>query len=144
MRCEQVMKRHVHRASPADSLRAVAQKMREQDIGFLPVCDENDRVVGVVTDRDLVLRACADDRSMSATRVEAIMSPDVMACRPGQGIRHAEQLMREHKKSRIVVTDEEGRLVGVISLSDLAQYETPAHMAETFASIAERKYERGL
>lgn len=140
MRCEQVMKRHVHRASPTDTLRAVAQKMREHDIGFVPVCDAEDRVLGVVTDRDIVLRACADDQPLSETRVDAVMSPDVVTCRPAQGIRHAEQLMRDNHKSRIVVTDADGKLAGVISLSDLAQYETPAHTAETLAGIASRKY----
>ena len=143
MRCEQIMKRHVHRARPTDSLRAAAQKMREYNVGFLPVCDEHDHVVGVVSDRDIVVRACADDKTMSATRVEAVMSPDVIACRPTHGIRHAETLMIENRKSRVVVTDADGVLLGVISLSDLVQYETPAHTADTLAAISERKYERG-
>lgn len=135
------MKRHIHRARPTDSLRAVAQKMREEDIGFLPVCDEEDRVMGVVTDRDIVVRACADDRSMSATRVETILSPDIIACRPTHGVGHAEALMRKHRKSRIVVTDADGKLVGVISLSDIAQYEPRA--GETLAAVASRKYVGG-
>lgn len=143
MRCEQVMKRHLHRVRPTDSLRVAAQKMREHDIGFLPVCDEQDHVIGVVTDRDIVVRACADDHAMSETRVEAIMSPDVIACRPTHGIRHAEALMSKNRKARIVITDADDTLVGVISMSDLAQYETPAHTAETLAGISSRKYERG-
>jgi CBS domain-containing protein len=143
MRCEQVMKRLVHRARSTDSLRAAAQKMREHDVGFLPVCDEEDHVIGVVTDRDIVVRACADDKAMTATRVEAVMSPDVIACRPTHGLRHAEALMIENRKSRMVITDADGKLLGVISMSDLAQYETPAHMAETLAGISARKYVRG-
>lgn len=142
MRCEEIMKRHVHRLRPADTLRTAAQKMREHGVGFLPVCDEGGRVVGVVTDRDLVLRACADERPMT-TSVEAVMSTDVVSCRPSHGVRHAEALMREHRKSRIVVVGDHGALEGILSLSDVAQYETRAHTADTLAAISERKYERG-
>jgi CBS domain-containing protein len=143
MRCDEIMKRHVHRAAPTDSLRAVAQMMREEDIGFVPVCDEEGRVIGVVTDRDIVVRACADDRSMSATRAAVVMSPDLITCRPSHGVGHAEALMRDNRKSRILVTEPNGELVGVISLSDLAQYETPKHTADTLAAISSRKYDRG-
>jgi len=137
------MKRFIHRVKPSDNVQLAAQKMREHDIGFLPVCDEADRVVGVLTDRDIVLRACADDKSMSATLVESVMSPDVIACRPAHGIRHAEALMRDNRKSRIVVTDADRVLLGVISFSDIAQYETSGRIAETLTGISSRKYDRG-
>src|SRR5436190_24221500 len=124
MRCDQVMKRLVHFVSPADSLRAAAQMMRDKDVGFLVVCDHEDAVIGVITDRDIVLRAAADDRAMSATRVETAMSPDVITVRPAQDVADAEALMRDQHKSRMVVTDDDGTLRGVLSLSDIAQYET--------------------
>ncbi len=115
--------------------------MREHSVGFLPVCDAEHRVVGVLTDRDIVVRACAANRALDATRVEAVMTKEVVSCRPSHGIRHAEALMIEHRKQRIVVIDEDHRLVGVISLSDVVQYEKPAQSARALAGVASRKYD---
>jgi CBS domain-containing protein len=141
MRCEELMKRHVERVSPSDSLRTAAQKMREHNIGFLPVCDSAGRVLGVLTDRDIVVRACAVGRDIERTPVEVVMSPDVISCRPTQTVRHAEELMMTTRRSRIVVTDPGGTLLGVISLSDIAQYETPSRTADTLQGITSRKYD---
>jgi CBS domain-containing protein len=141
MRCEEVMKRHVERLHPDDTLLAAAQKMREHDVGFLPVCEEDGRVVGVITDRDIVVRACANDVRMTEVRVGAIMTTDVVSCRASHGIRHVEALMIKYRKLRVVVTDPFGVLLGVISLSDVAQYEAPSHTATTLYGVTARKYD---
>jgi len=115
--------------------------MREQDLGFLPVCDEAGRVVGVVTDRDLARRVCAEDARASATPVRDIMSVGVVACRPAHTVAHAERQMRRHKVTRIVIKDDEDRLLGVLSLSDVAQYVRDAQTGSTLRVISERKYQ---
>jgi len=135
------MRRHVERLRPSDTLVAAAQKMREHDVGFLPVCDDDGRVVGVLTDRDLVVRACANGAKLDEVRVDAIMSTDLVSCRPSHGVGHVEALMVKFRKLRVLVTDEFGRLLGVISLSDVAQYEAPARTASTLYGITARKYD---
>jgi CBS domain-containing protein len=104
------------------------------------VCDARGRVVGVVTDRDLAVRVCAQGGMAEETLVGSVMTPDVVACRPGHPVGHAERLMSRHHVSRVFVTRRDGVLVGVLSLSDVAQFERPARVARTLAAIAERKY----
>src|SRR5262245_24221872 len=82
MRCEQIMKRNIECVTSQDNVQAAARKMRDQNIGFLPVCENGQKVVGTVTDRDVVLRACAEDRLPSSTRIADVMTREVIACRP--------------------------------------------------------------
>ena len=114
--------------------------MRELEIGFLPVCDRSGITVGVVTDRDIVTRACALDEDLHTTPVRRIMTSAVLACRPDEPISRAESRMRRHRVTRLVVTDPLRRALGVVSLSDLAQYERPSAIGRTLRGVAQRKY----
>lgn len=96
---------------------AAARMMRERGIGDVLVTDEG-RLRGVLTDRDIVVRAVADERADTATAVE-ICSQDVVTCRPTDEVDRAVALMREHAIRRLPVVDD-GELVGVVSLGDLA------------------------
>jgi CBS domain-containing protein len=117
------MKTNVECVTPQDSVETAAQVMRARNIGFLPVCDEKtDRVVGTVTDRDIAIRVVAEHKSAS-TRVASIMTRDAVVCRPEDDLATAEELMTENLVSRIMCVDEQDELVGVISLSDLAQFD---------------------
>jgi CBS domain-containing protein len=140
MRCDMIMKRRVRHVREADTARRAAALMLEEDLGFLPVCDAHGCVVGVVTDRDLVLRVIAVGRDAGKVTIGEVMTPHVVACRPGHGLGHVEALMRRHRKSRIVVTGAHGELCGVISLSDIAQYERPARAGRALEAISARKY----
>jgi CBS-domain-containing membrane protein len=117
--CQQIMKRDIACLAPGASVQSAAATMRDQNIGFLPVCDDGDEVLGTVTDRDIAIRAVAENLSPQ-TAVEDVMTPEVIACRPEDDIEQAQQLMARHHKSRIMCIDRNGHLVGVISLSDLA------------------------
>jgi CBS domain-containing protein len=120
MQCGVLMKTFVECVSPQDSVETAAQVMRDRNIGFLPVCDERtDRVVGTITDRDIAIRVVAD-RKPATTRVASIMTPDAVACRPEDDIATAEERMAENLVSRIMCINDDGELVGVISLSDIA------------------------
>jgi CBS-domain-containing membrane protein len=121
MLCEEVMHRDVAFVSPDDSIEAAAQTMRDEDVGFLPVIDEQRHVVGTVTDRDLVVRALAVGNFDA--KCKDVMSSEVVGCQPTDDLRRAEQLMSEHKIVRLVMLDDVGRLLGVISFSDLAGWE---------------------
>ena len=140
MRCDQVMKRSVHSVRAEDTVLHAVRVMLEEEIGFLPVCGDREKVIGVLTDRDIVLRACAACRDPATSSVREVMTPQVIACRPGHALGHAEALMRKYRKSRIVITDATGRLLGVLSLSDIVQYETPTRTARALYAIASRKY----
>jgi CBS domain-containing protein len=138
MRCEEIMKRDVECCTPQATAQAAAQRMREQQIGFLPVCDEARKVLGTVTDRDLTLRILADARAPT-TPLGEVLTREVVACRPEDDLRKAEELMGRNQKSRIMCVDGEGRLVGVISLSDIAQKENGAKAAQTLRKVSERE-----
>src|SRR5207245_2388255 len=82
MKCEQIMKADVECVSPTDPAQAAATRMRDAEIGFLPVCDDDQRVIGTVTDRDLCVRLLADGRS-PMTRVREVMTgPPIVSCLP--------------------------------------------------------------
>ncbi len=125
---------------PDDSLLAAARAMRELDIGFWPVVDAAGVLVGVLTDRDIVVRACAEDAHPSAVTVGSVMTRGATTCAGEDPIGVAEAKMRRHRVLRIVVTDDRGAPIGVISLSDVAQYEPPSRVGRTLQSVAERKY----
>jgi CBS domain-containing protein len=132
------MKTVVECVSPQDSVETAAQVMRARNIGFLPVCDEKtDRVVGTVTDRDIALRVVAE-RKPATTRVASIMTPDAVTCRPEDDITTAEELMAENLVSRIMCIDDDGELVGVISLSDIALMDGE-NAAKTLEQVSARE-----
>ena len=120
MLCEVIMKDDVLCVTPDDSAIEAAQRMRDTNVGFLPVCDDTGKVLGALTDRDIVIRLVADELPLQ-TQVGKIMSREIVACAPDDEIARAEELMAHHQKSRIMCVDGEGRLEGIISLSDIAQ-----------------------
>lgn len=138
MQCRDLMRRPVELVAPNQSAVTAARAMREKNIGFLAVCDLAGHVVGVVTDRDLAIRVIGEERDPVATQVTDIMSSQVVTCQPDDEIAQAEALMRKHRKSRIVVADEERRPLGVISLADLAQTDRSG-AADTLAQVSSRE-----
>jgi CBS domain-containing protein len=138
MRCEEVMKRDLECTSPEDTVQMAAKRMRDQKVGFLPVCDASKKVLGTVTDRDLTIRVLADGRS-ATTSIGDVLTREVIACRPADDLRRAEELMSKHHKSRIMCLDSNHRLVGVISLSDLAQLDLGTRAADTLREVSERE-----
>ncbi len=138
MRCEQIMKSTVECVTEQDNVQAAARKMRDQNVGFLPVCHDGKKVIGTITDRDIVVRACAEDRPASATRIGDVMTRQVVSCRPQDEVDKAEQLMSQHHKSRILCIDDSGKLAGVISLSDIAQHQADAG-GQTLKNVTSRE-----
>ena len=138
MRCQDLMKKNLECASPQDTVQNAARQMREGNIGFLPVCDQSKRVLGTVTDRDLAIRVLADGGPAN-TRIEDVMTREVVCCRPEDNLKKAEDLMAKNHKSRIMCIDKNGQLVGIISLSDLAQHESGSRSAETLRQVTTRE-----
>jgi len=138
MLCRELMKTEIEAVSPGDTVLDAARRMRDQNIGFLPVCDGAMRVVGTLTDRDIAVRLVAEDMPATAA-VEQVMSPNVVACRPGDDLHAAEQLMAERHVSRVMCVDDDGVLVGVLSLSDIAQRDDAESVADTLRRVSERE-----
>lgn len=135
--CYDIMKRSIECLSANDAVVDAAKAMRDQNIGFLPVCNKDMRVSGTVTDRDIAIRFVAEQRPASTT-VSQIMTREVVTCAPEDEIDIAEELMAEHQKSRIMCVDKHGRLVGIISLSDIAEFDG-GHAAIMLNEISRRE-----
>jgi CBS domain-containing protein len=120
MKLKEIMTREVEIVHPDDSLQTAAQKMRYRNVGFLPVCD-GDRLIGVLTDRDIALRATAEGVDPSKSLSKEWVTNPVVYCFDDQDVDEAAQLMREHQIRRLVILGrDDKRLVGVVSLGDLA------------------------
>jgi CBS domain-containing protein len=138
MMCQDLMKTDVTCISPETTLEEAAVRMRDEGIGFLPVCDQEARVIGTLTDRDITIRAFASGETGNQP-VESFMTRSVVGCRPGNDLAYALELMSQEKVSRILCVNEEGVLEGVISLSDIAQLEEGAVAAYTLRNISDRE-----
>ena len=119
MQLKDVMTRQVEVISPDASLAEAARKMDQLDVGPLPVCD-GQRLVGMVTDRDITVRATSAGKDPSTTPVREAMTRDVLYCFDDQDVSEAARLMRDQQVRRVPVLDHSKRLVGIASLGDLA------------------------
>jgi CBS-domain-containing membrane protein len=121
MKVEELMVREVMSCSPDDMLNRAAQIMWENDCGCVPVVDSAARVLGMLTDRDICMAAYTRGQTLNHIPVSAAMSSEVFACRAGDDLLDAQKVMRKHQVRRLPVNDSKGRLVGLLSLSDLAR-----------------------
>jgi len=104
---------------PGTALIEAAQKMKSLDIGMLPVCD-GDRLVGVITDRDITVRGVAQGCDPKTAHVQEVMTPEVIYCFDDEDVKDVAKKMEEKKVRRLPVLNREKRLVGIVSLGDLA------------------------
>jgi len=117
---QDVMTSHVVTLPSDTTLAEAARTMREQDIGDIVVSD-GDTLAGLVTDRDIVVRAVAENRSPESTTIGEIVTRDLVTVRPDDTVQSAALLMRDHAVRRVVVTDNGKGLVGILSIGDLAE-----------------------
>jgi CBS domain-containing protein len=120
MLVSQIMQGRVTIVAPATSVRAAAALMADRDIGILPICKDG-KPVGVVTDRDLVVRLMPHLGAIADRAVRAVMSRPVRTCRADDDVVTAARLMGEHQVRRLVVTDDAGSLIGILTLGDIAR-----------------------
>jgi len=118
MRVQEIMTRDVECIEPNRTLQEAASRMKAIDVGPLPVC-ENDRLVGMITDRDIVVRAVAQGHNPRIEKVRDVMTRDVACCTEDQDIEQVARLMNHKQIRRLAVLNRNQRLVGIVSLADL-------------------------
>ena len=140
--CADIMKRQALTVAEGDTAQLAAEKMALGNVGFLPVCGSGGRVLGVLTDRDIAVRIVATGLPADTCRVGEAMTRTLVTCRPEDDLAVAEQLMAQHQVSRLLVTDEDGTLRGIVSLSDLAEREPARRAGATLRAVAAREAPR--
>jgi CBS domain-containing protein len=121
MKCKDVMTPNPRTCTTAATLQAVAQIMKEQDVGLMPVVDKRTRqLVGVVTDRDLALEVAAELRNPAVIPAGEVMKKILIVCKAEDDISACEDLMKKHQIRRVPVVDDNGCCVGIIAQADIA------------------------
>src|SRR5262245_7821453 len=137
MKVQQIMSQNVQCIEPTTPISKAAEKMRELDIGFLAICD-NDQLVGTVTDRDITVRSVAQGRDPRLAPIEEIMTPSVFYCYEDDDVEHVARYMQEKEVRRMLILTRQKRLVGVVSIGDIAKAVGEEKLAgETLGEIAE-------
>jgi len=121
MKVEDLMTADVGACRPFDTVDRSAKVMWERDCGAVPVVDQDGRAIAMLTDRDVCMAALTQGRALEEIHVSSAMSRRLWSCRPQDDLKEAEKLMRIHQVRRLPVVDVEGKLVGLISISDLAR-----------------------
>ena len=119
MQVKDVMTRGAEVVRPDATLQEAANKMKSLDIGPLPVCD-GDKIIGMLTDRDITVRATAEGLDPKQTRVREVMSKELITCLEDQDVKEAAELMQSNQIRRVPILNKDKRLVGMLSLGDLA------------------------
>lgn len=138
--CSDVMTRNPVCAQPGDKVVSVAQLMRDNDVGPIPIVADNTskKLVGIVTDRDLAMNVVAEGRDPNTTRVEEVMTREVVTCRTDDDIEAALDAMSQQQLRRIPVVDENDMLVGIIAQADVAtRMDQPSTTGEVVKEISE-------
>lgn len=119
MNVRELMTTNVATAEPDTTLEEVATMMKDENVGSIPVVDDEE-LLGIITDRDIVVRCIAEGKDPSEVEVEEILSEDLETISPDDDVRHAAEIMQRKQIRRLPVCDEDGKLVGMLSIGDIA------------------------
>jgi CBS domain-containing protein len=137
MKLAAIMTGGIETVAPQATLAEAAKKMASQDIGSLPVCAEHRRVVGIITDRDITVRAVARGMDPNRTRVEEVMTRDVLSCSSEAEVAEACELMERRQVRRLLVTDAADTPIGIVSLGDIALCLRESRSGEVLKKVSE-------
>ncbi len=139
-KCEEVMTKSPVCCLPEDMVVKAAQLMKRENVGSIPVIEneQNKKLVGIVTDRDLTLKIVAEGRDVKSIKVEAVMTRKVVTCRAEDNLQKALDAMSEHQLRRIPVVDNDNKILGIISQADVAtRIDQPEKTAEMVKQISQ-------
>jgi CBS domain-containing protein len=131
----EVMTENPRTVAPDASVAEAARVMKEEDVGSVPVV-EGDRLIGTLTDRDIVVRVIAEGRDPQSTKVREVASTDLVTIDPQQDLDEALRLMARHQIRRVPVVEEDGRLVGIVAQADAARQGLDEQVGETVEQIS--------
>ena len=150
MNVNQLMTTNLRTCSPQDTLDCAARIMWENDCGVVPIVESGDRVVGMITDRDICIAAYTQNRLLNQIPVSSIAMKPVVTVRPEDTAQTAESSMQRHLIRRLAVVDGNGRLVGMLSLNDLVRNSgrsnrdlPPDEVVRTLAAICQPRAGNG-
>lgn len=135
MQIREVMTKSVSYADPGTAVAELARRMRDENLGAVPIA-EDDRLVGMVTDRDIVVRAIASGRSIDGVTAQDVMTNRLLFCSDDQDVNDVLANMGDQQVRRLPVVDADKRLVGMISLGDLARRADPGRSGEALKEIS--------
>jgi CBS domain-containing protein len=135
MKVKDVMHRGVTWVEPTVSIREIARRMRDDDIGSVPI-GENDRLVGIVTDRDIICRGVANGTDCNALTARDVMSKPIIYCRADDDLELAIRIMEKNKIRRLPVIDKDKRLVGILALGDISEIVGQDAAGEVMRSVS--------
>lgn len=124
----------------SDTAHVAAVLMQEQDVGSIPVVEnrENNRLAGIITDRDLTVKVLAEGRDANSTKLEEVMTRHPVTCAPGDTLQKVFEAMTSNQVRRIPVVDKENRLLGIIAQADVAtRAEAPAKVGEVVEKVSQ-------
>jgi CBS domain-containing protein len=136
MKIREIMTPDAQCVGPDETLVEAAGLMRQLDVGVLPVCDEGE-IIGILTDRDIAIRAVAECRSPETTTVREIMSPGTVCVYEDQDVDEVVEILEQHKIRRVPVVSREKRLLGIVSLGDIAVDASAALSAEALRCVSQ-------
>ncbi|MFL5305057.1 MAG: CBS domain-containing protein [Polyangia bacterium] len=140
MRCRDIVATENTESLPENATLAdAARLMTETGLGFLPVCDPDRKVLGVLTDRDLVVKGMAPGLDAATTPVSTVMTQPAVTCFIDGDLGMAEDLMAEEQKSRLVLTDGDGRVAGVLSIADIVERAPKREALRTLQAVLWRE-----
>ncbi|MCG3773970.1 MAG: Hypoxic response protein 1 [Nitrospira sp.] len=121
MEVREIMSSNVVTVGPTATLEEAARRMKQWNVGMLPVSDDGSRALGVITDRDIATRGMMEGRDPKTTKIQDVMTANVIGCGEAQPIEDAVQILEQAQIRRLVVMDDGGRICGIVSLGDIAQ-----------------------
>ena len=137
MKVKECMCCDVHYIMPESKIYEAAKMMSQYHIGSIPVCDTNKNVCGIITDRDIILRGVACDKDVKQTPVSDIMTCNVWTCKENDDMENAQNQMAENQIRRLPVCDNSNKLVGILTLGNLAQNDSKLGTTEVCNTIGD-------
>lgn len=135
MKVKDAMHKGAEWVAPDTAVSQVAKRMRELDVGSIPV-GENDKLIGMVTDRDITCRAVANGKDMSKLTARDVMTKGIVYCRDGEDLDDALRIMESKKIRRLPVIDDKKRMVGMLSLGDVSHATSHELSGELMAAVS--------
>ena len=131
-----IMTKDVQTVSPDSTIKDAAQLLKSKDFGSVPVV-EGRKVVGILTDRDIVIRIVADGRDPASSRVAEVMSKDIVTIRENTDLQEAERLMHDRQLRRLPVLNDQGELVGYLAMAKVARTASPEQAGNVLKGVSQ-------